>query len=193
MRDQKMAITQTQRMRDQKMAISRSALFALLNAFPGPDDVGPWGPIGPVIRQINRGDWVSLNPQPLPPRDRNQGPQPEPWYTARLTQGVINSVISVHQVAAAMDQPELAEQITTSSQTNIAEFVEDFCGTKWPHWPWPVPHPGPDPESQPHPIDLIVSAAQFHNAAEAVGGPLGEIFDGAAARLAEQGLANLGQ
>ena len=31
----------------------------------------------------------------------------------------------------------------------VREFVDDWCGTPWPHrwpWPWPWPGPGPDPD-----------------------------------------------
>src|SRR5690349_1623853 len=107
MPDQKLVINPTAKVHDPKLSISSTTLFALLNAFPGPDDVGPWGPIGPVIRQFERGSWASLNPQPLPPNGRHKGPTPEPWHTARLTQEVIHAVINVYQVAAALGEHEL--------------------------------------------------------------------------------------
>jgi hypothetical protein len=186
-------------MTDQKLAVSRRALAALLDAFPGPDDVGPFGPGGPVLAGA-RIDWVSLNPQPLPPgpSERSKwrsGPgSPVPWHAIGLTRSVIRSVLGAHQLAAALPKNELARELIENTGADLRAYVDDFCGTRWPHWKLPIPHPvGPDPDPpEPRPIDLIFAGLQFQHAALEIGGELGNLFDDAAGRLLETGFAHAG-
>lgn len=173
-----------------KLTVSRRALAALLDALPGPDDVGPYGPGGPVMGVHL--DWVSLNPQPLPPREaRVSAPGwPVPWRAIGSARSVIRSMLAVHQIAATVPKSDLAREMTANARTALSAYVEDFCGTRWPHWHIPIPLPGPDPDPpEPRPIDLIFAGLQFQQAAQRVGGELGNEFDKAADRLLETGFA----
>ena len=185
-----------------KLTVSRKALAALLDALPGPDDVGPYGPGGPVMGVHL--DWVNLNPQPLPPREALvSGPGhpipwrqvsapgwPVPWRAIASARSVIRSMLTVHQIAAAAPKSELAHEMTANTRAALSAYVEDFCGTRWPRWRIPIPLPGPDPDPpEPRPIDLIFAGLQFQQAAQRIGGELGNEFDNAADRLLETGFA----
>jgi hypothetical protein len=64
----------------ENITLTKASMLSLLDSifYPNPDDSGPIGPGGPVIRDTILKDWLSvfLNPQPLPPKFE---PHPEPW------------------------------------------------------------------------------------------------------------------
>ena len=174
-----------------KLKVSRKALAALLDALPGPDDVGPYGPGGPVMMGV-RLDWVSLNPQALAPREAQVSAPgfPVPWRAIASARSVVRSMLAVHQIAAAAPKSELAGELVANTRAALSAYVEDFCGTRWPRWRNPIPLPGPDPDPpEPRPIDLIFAGLQFQQAAQRIGGELGKEFDNAADRLLETGFA----
>lgn len=168
----------------QSITLSRSSLAKLLQSFyPNPDDPGPWGPIGPVIRAAL--DRVTLNPQPLPP-----GPQPDPWRAAMFARLTIDQAVSQYQLAEALLGREAAGRASEAARSQIQAFVDEWCGTHprpWPRpWPWP---PVLDPKTV-QPAELLVAGAQFETAAQ-LKNPLQETFSAAAAQLIDVGLQRL--
>jgi hypothetical protein len=157
----------------------------LLNvAYPPPDDAGPYGPFGPVIRQFVE---QMLNPQPLPPK---AGPVPHPWVGAAAGSAMVRY---------ALDRQELAESVGARNDSlgaGIQKFVDDFCGTPprlyWP-FPWPRPKWWDLAEGQVGAVDVLVAAAQFHRVAETMpDNALAPYFDEGANTLFETGLHQLG-
>jgi hypothetical protein len=142
---------------NKNFSISKTAFVNLIDAYlPSDDDSGPWGPLGPVIR--DRLLWILLNPQPLPPR---QGPQPDPWRSRTLVRTIVDRTVSQLQLAEVMDAERL-ESTTEIASSQVLRFVDEFCGTWPPRWPWP---PKFDPREL-LPLDLLVAGAEFHKAAE---------------------------
>jgi len=172
-----------------KFSVTPKALAARLDAYPNPEDGSPIGPGGPVMAGLHL-DWLSLNPQPLPPRAALG--HPIPWRAIQLTRGVVRSLLVVHQVAAAAPKSELAREVVANTRSALSTFVDDFCGTRWPHWHIPIPLPGPNPGPEPWPIDLVFAGLQFQQAARSIGGELGGQFDAAAHRRLETGFAKAG-
>src|SRR5262249_11266262 len=116
-----------------KLTMSRKALAALLDAFPGLDDVGPYGPSSPGVGA--KRDWASLSPQPLAPREaRVSAPGlPVRWRAIGSARSVIRSMLAVHQIAAAAPKSELAREMIANARTALSGYVEDYCGMRWPH------------------------------------------------------------
>lgn len=77
----------------------------------------------------------------------------------------------------------------------IAQYVEDYCGNRWPR-PFPFPPEPPRPwwwrefePGEPRPIDLIAAGLEFYYASKAVkGNDLQPIFEDASNRLIRTGL-----
>lgn len=161
-----------------------SALATLVGqfAYPNPDDPEPHGPGGPVIR--NRGEWVYLNPQPLPPVEK-WGPQPEPWRFAAAVRTSIGHILTTVELAGIIIVGGDAERPTAFAKQAVSDLVDEWCGTP----PRPRPFPGPWGPTLDEPLsvlNLIVAAVQVQRAADSVAGtPTGDILDGAAGRLFE--------
>lgn len=190
------------------LSISKTAFTNLIDAFlPQDGDPGPWGPLGPVIR--DRLLWVLLNPQPLPPRE---GPEPDPWHrvsspvpdpwhsrlggipvpwrSASLVRLVIHQAVSQYQWVEVMVSAEQLDKSAEIIRSQIRRFVDEFCGTRPPRVPWPWP-PKFDPKEL-HPLEFLVAGAVFQKTAEAmVNGPLSNDVSAAADRLFETGLKRL--
>jgi hypothetical protein len=168
---------------------TKASLVKLLDdmLYPNPDDPGPYGPIGPIIRwALGDFSWVLLNPQPLPPV-AGPGPQPwyfspvpDPWRSAFLARTVIDRAVPHYQFAEVSAGREQLEGITAAIGAQLREFVDDYCGTRPPRWPRPWPWPPHFDPAQLRPLDLLMAGAQFH--AE---------FSAAAEQLFEAGLRRL--
>lgn len=164
---------------NETITFSKSAFARMLDdlLYPNPDDPGPYGPIGPVIRDYV--SWVLLNPQPLPPRWE---PNPDPWRIAGLTRVLIDRVVSQYQFAEVLSVTDQSERAQGTVQSYIRDVVDDWCGTRPPKWPWPWP-PRFDPATL-RPVDLLIAGAQFQKAAS-LDNPLQGDFSAAADRLFE--------
>jgi hypothetical protein len=160
-----------------EFTLSKAALVRLFGLNPNPDDSGePHGPGTPVVRGdsvLDRIAWVLLNPQPLPPK----------VAASRLARAVINQTIREVQIAEAAGR---GEQGGKSAQSQIARFIDEYCGTP--------PHPRP-----PYwltgiatPEELLTAAAQFQMAADGLDkGALQTACTAAADKLFETGVKRL--
>jgi len=109
-------------------------------------------PHGPVLR--SRADLVSLNPQPLPPKD------PFTVSAANMAQELVRIAVE-------------SEVQGKSAVGFVKEFIDDWCGTPWPR-KWPSPRPGPRHEGpQPDPWEVtlgrVVGATVFASASGRLG------------------------
>ncbi|GAB3579508.1 hypothetical protein [Calidifontibacter terrae] len=122
-------------------------------------------------REYRRGDYASLNPQPLPPHEIGR------LLMDLMARGII--IVSGRDGAA---------------MNAFQEDLEDWCGTPWPrHWPWPGPGPFPPPEFDPsgdfHRSALIGGAlAAAELAARYPAGDMHDVFEKGAQRLTEAAL-----
>jgi hypothetical protein len=158
-----------------EFTLSKAALVRLFGFNPNPDEGEPHGPGTPVVRGtvLDRIAWVLLNPQPLPPK----------VAAARLARTVINDAAREVQIAEVAGR---AEQGGKSAQSQIAEFVDEYCGTP--------PHPRPPywVTGIPTPEELLASAAQFQMAADGLGkGALQTACAAAADKLFQTGATRL--
>jgi hypothetical protein len=182
------------------ITISTSALVQLLDQFPNPDEVTPFGPAGPVVRGL---EWVALNPQPLPPIEsglvalartatREWGAHADPQRWALATRAVINAHLDhlalVGIIIVGGDQERPVAEIGRS----ISAMIDEWCGTPPHRGPFPGPW-GPVLDSERlHPANLVVAGAQFQKAADALrDNPLHDVFERAAERLFTEGFARL--
>ncbi|MGH8582642.1 MAG: hypothetical protein ACREWG_07590 [Gammaproteobacteria bacterium] len=181
------------------ITLTKAALASLLDGvlYPNPDDPGPYGPIGPVIRWALRDlPWVLLNPQPLPPRtEPNPDPwrfelNPEPWRSAVLARTVIDRAVAQYQFAETLAGAEQSQKPIEAVRSQIRGFVDDYCGTRPPKWPWPWPWPPKFDSARLRPLDLLVAGAQFQKAAD-LQNPLQADFSAGADQLFETGLKRL--
>ena len=151
-----------------ELVFSKAALVRLFGFNPNPDDPGePHGPGGPVVLNtiLDRIAWVLLNPQPLPPKYAavsRMGPVPDPWRSATIARAVIDQATREMQIAEVAGRGEQGGQV---AQRGIAEFIDDFCGTRVPGRPRP-PH---WVTAAATPEDLLTAAAQFQMAANGLG------------------------
>ncbi len=114
-------------------------------------------------------DAVSLNPQPLPPKE----------------QFVVASANLAHDIGRIAVEKDLTGG---GGAALVSEIVDDWCGTGWPRrWPFPFPFPGPDPRD-----GLDLAAGQLAGAVVLAGlgrrmpdADLGAAFTEGADRLAE--------
>ena len=165
----------------EKITVDKQVLMEALttlgsgsSGMPNPDDdgdpdnpFGPFGPGGPVMR-----DQLSA------------------FYSKTLTRRFIQTIVTAAQVNAI--QQKRADGEMTFRAVN--QFVDDYCGTKWPRFPFPPNPPQPwwwrdfDP-GEPRPIDLIAAGLEFYNAAKAVKGTeLQATFEDASNKLIQTGL-----
>jgi hypothetical protein len=115
-------------------------------------------PHGPAIR--DRGDRVSLNPQPLPPAEALQ------TAAAQMANELVRLAVET-------------EVRGGTAEGFVNELIDDWCGTPWPRkWPWPIPGP--------RPAEGLAVEAFDVGAARAVGAL---VFASVGSRLAEGALA----
>ena len=125
-------------------------------------------PHGPAVSL--RAAQVELNPQPLPPK-----------------QAILFASAAVaHDIAFAAISAEAAGSGAAASI--VSRAVDDWCGTRPPHFPFPWPGPWPWPEPEPHPdwdigASRVVGALTLASVASRLGE--GEALD-ALAKGAEQ-------
>lgn len=168
------------------LSIGRQELAVFAGSFfngagyPNPDDSGPVGPWGPVIRKalqntvVQAGGsnvalhilaqkypaiwdlWgnpvarVALNPQPLPPRI---------VFAASLAQEVIERAQTIQDISEAL----LPRESTGAVAGYVSRFTDDLCPDppkiKIPKGPWP-PDPDPDPRWSAAELTVIGLAIQ---------------------------------
>jgi hypothetical protein len=173
-----------------------------LAGYPNPDDPLPPGPWDPVLKnrfldrydlvlagpqpqpwrqRVSSLDWVSLNPQPLPPRIS--------W--AQVAARAIVSEIRSRMALMQSLPEEFHGRMVEGIHANMGELVADWCGTeprRWPipipipPWPWP-PDPDPDPrELLVNPLDLLIMGVVFESLVNTVDEEVqGVLLDTAAA------------
>jgi hypothetical protein len=112
-----------------------------------------------------RGDEVSLNPQPLPPRELTR------LETVAAARAVAGAVIAAQ--FAGRDAREL-----------LREVGDDWCGTGPGVIPWPRHWPHPWPPGDPYPI-----AGEIDRMAQAVQAQASAVFGSYAAGIADEQLA----
>ncbi len=175
---------------------TKKALTAFLDsAFPAPDDSGPIGPFGPIIR--NPFVLSALNPQPLPPGPPDPfrvlvfGPRPEPWRAAALARHLIDQSIQQLQLAQLV-APAQSEAATKSTGSRLREIADEFCGTVGPRFPPLGPFPPKGDFSKLQGEDLLAAGLQFQRLADASNGsPLQADLNAAADLLYETGAKRL--
>jgi hypothetical protein len=194
------------------ITLTKATLVNLLDGllYPNPDDPGPYGPIGPIIRWALRDfSSVLLNPQPLPPLEPNphpwrffaavllaglephSSPWPVPWFSAFLARTVIDQAVAQYRFAEVVTGTEQSEKTTAAIGLQIREFVDDWCGTRPPRWPRPWPWPPRFDPAKLRPLDLLIAGAQFRKAADFANNPLQAEFAAAADKLFETGLKRM--
>ncbi len=92
----------------------------------------------------DRVEAVTLNPQPLPPRDP-------------LVTGAIFMSRRLTQIAVEADVRG------EDSAGWLAQIIDEWCGTPWPR-KWPRPGLGPTSEGGPHPEPWAVNEARIAGA-----------------------------
>ena len=150
-------------------------LTSLVEKYPSLYDLIPRG-------VQKRGEEVSLNPQPLPPRLA---------FLAAVAHTVINRVELLHDIAHAIANEGESRGIIIVGGY-LSRFCDDFCGNGFTLvWPPPEPRPWWFPKELTA-VDLVAMASQFHQAAKETYSPeLAQHLADAAARLAEAGLSKL--
>ena len=151
------------------------ALTSLFEKYPTLYDLIPRG-------VLKRGEEVSLNPQPLPPRLA---------FLAAVVHTVVGRAELLHEVAdaTAFEGERRSGKIVGGY---LSRFCDEVCGNGFVLvWPFR----GPRPRwftTELRGIDLMVMASQFHEASkEAYSPDLHQHLADAAARLAEAGLSKL--
>lgn len=193
-----------------EITMSTSALTRLFDYLPNPDDPEPVGPGGPVIRWL---DWVSLNPQPLPPvatgfqralfgpgpipwgpSSQAWGPRPEPWRWAMLTRATISAHLDRLSAVGIIIVGGDVERAVQATSDSISSFVDDICGTPPHKGPFPGPW-GPVLDSETlHPINVVTAGVQFQTAADALtDSTMHDVLERAAERLLDVGLSRLSE
>lgn len=179
------------------LTLSKNSLVSLLEAgFPAPDDSGPIGPFGPIIRE--RLSWALLNPQPLPPGppdplrrarlENAAGPSPDPWRTALLARTLIDQTLAQLGFAQLLGAAQ-SESAVKGVRSRIKEMADEFCGTVPHHFPLPHPWPPKFDFTRLTAIDILVVGVQFQRTADAMtNNPLQADFAAAADQLLETGL-----
>ena len=140
-----------------EITLSTSVLADLLDYLPNPDDPGPVGPWGPVIRWLDSGDAQPAAPTAarvvFGPRPEPWGPGPIPWRWAALAQATISAHLERLEMAGIIIVSGDTERAARASSESLTQFVDEICGT--PPYKGPFPRPwGPllDTETL-HPIE----------------------------------------
>ncbi len=155
--------------------VSEGILGLIASRFPAVYDV--------IVGGLRVGDYVSLNPQPLPPRER---------FIAALGEALVARAEQLAEVAnAAGDRSEERGIIIVSGYVN--RLVDDWCGTGYrPRWPFPGPPPwwfGAQVSAR----DIITLGAVLNQAGRDAFDPVvGRTLHDAAGKLAEVGLERMG-
>ena len=105
---------------------------------------------------FDRGSAVSINPQPLPPREA---------YALALADAHIQELVSLHRAGALLGG-EVAERALGQSLRQIAD-IDELC-PRWPKWPfvWPPPPPPPwEIDEEMSPTELFLFGSRFMAAA----------------------------
>jgi hypothetical protein len=127
-----------------------------------------WEAIGPHVprQSASLAERVSLNPQPLPPGEAF----------------VIGAAEMAHSISRMAIESEVRGE---SSIALVSGFIDDWCGTPWPHrWPRPGPDPSPDPWLVQ--TGRVAGAIVFASVGSRLGeGELSKAFLDGAERLAE--------
>lgn len=134
------------------------------------DYIVPQGPFPQERWGASLAARVSLNPQPLPPHEAF----------------VVSAAEMAHSVVRIAIESEVSGE---SAVAMVSRFVDDWCGTPWPHpwpWPWPGPGPGPDPDPWMVQTGRVVGAIVFASMGSRLAeGELREAFLKGAEQLAE--------
>jgi hypothetical protein len=185
--------------REGRITLTKAAFASVFDAlYPNPDDSGdphnPFGPFGPGGPVMQKWLWAMLNPQPLPPgpdpyarfswaalNPQPLPPGPDPYRWGFLARALINRAAAQQQFVEVLGD-EQSERSIIIIGGQIAEVIDDWCGT-------PVPgHHGP----RPHALDLLAAGAQFQKAAGALSNsPLRSAFASAADKLFNAGLSRM--
>lgn len=182
------------------ITISTSALVQLLDQYPNPDEVTPYGPAGPVVRRL---DWVALNPQPLPPvesglaalarvANREWGAAADPQRWAVATRAMISAHLERFTLAGIIIVSGDTERPVAEIERSISSMIDEWCGTPPHRGPFPGPW-GPVLDSELlHPANLVVAGVQFQKAADGLrDSPLRDVFERAAERLLSEGFGRM--
>lgn len=111
-------------------------------------------PHGPALH--TRAHLASLNPQPLPPRENF----------------AVSAATMAHELVRLAVETEVRGE---SAAGFVKDFVDDWCGTPWPHkWPWPWPGPRPQGGPLPDPWDVNVARIIGATVLASAGSRLGE-------------------
>ncbi|HEX3049053.1 MAG TPA: hypothetical protein VHP83_00240 [Aggregatilineaceae bacterium] len=135
-------------------------------SIPNPDDPGdpddPFGPFGPG------------------------GPIMRDKLAKVMTRKFVRVAVLAHQIETMQGNAENARGIEMA----VKQYVDDFCGNRWPKFPIPKPGGDDDPDpGEPRPIDYITAGLEFYLAAKALRGTaLQGTFQDAAVQLVEFGL-----
>lgn len=81
------------------------------------------------------------SPPRAPPRGPAGGPQPSPL---RITHATLVALVGTGQVARALPEGRLKQEMTAGLDRAVADVIDDWCGTRPRPWP---PHPGPGPRA----------------------------------------------
>jgi len=153
-------------------AITKELLFSLINALL-PEQPGHF------VRPGARDGEVWFNPQPDPPGSLRQ----DPWRSVSASRTII-SVAALATSGGANQEDGLPR-----SRAMLKAFVDDFCGTG-PRVLLPAPWPRFD--LKPNALDIVIAAAQFHSAANALKDqPLGKDLADGAERLLQAAVQKL--
>jgi hypothetical protein len=138
-------------------------------------DARLWEPLHPhlpllrdaVASGTRLGDEVTLNPQPLPPRELLR--------------------VSTVQTARSVAEAAIAARFAGRDPADVLEPVsEDWCGTPHGRIPWPRHWPHPWPPGEPYPItdevDRVAQSVQAHAAL---------VFGAYAAGIADEELSSV--
>jgi hypothetical protein len=184
----------------QTVTLTKSAFASAFDSvlYPNPDDSGdphnPFGPFGPGGPIMQKWLWAMLNPQPLPPgpdpyarfgwaalNPQPLPPGPDPYRWSFMARALIDRAAAQQQFVEVLGSEQSQRSIIIVGG-QIADAIDDWCGT-------PVPgHHGP----RPHAIGLLAAAAQFQKASDAMRNtPLQSVFASAADKLFKTGLSRL--
>ena len=116
-------------------------------------------------------------------------PQPVPWQLSLVAAETIESVTQMAQFASLMPK-EIGAETRASISKNLAAAIDEWCGTPpRPKGPFPPRKLGDIAGFDP--VDYLISAVFFHQAAETLNDEnLARDFAGGAERLLERGMAN---
>ena len=169
---------------------------------PNPDEDDDFGPGWPFVRDmleaVRRRRLTLAQAARLLAR---LAPHPDPWITAEPEplpwRATLLARVSIDRLIGLAQAAEFGgEQSQQAVSRQVAQLVDDYCGTppRRPRWPlpWPFRLTRPDEKFVISPSELVTMGAQFYQASEALGdAPLASDFAAAAHRLAQTGFDRL--